>query len=320
MMMWASRTHARRPVRLSALAFLSLLCAGALVGTAAGAHGEGHWDADAVADTTAPLVVSIDFDPPNGVRRADPAMYTSFDAYVVLDGANPGNLPGGLRTLTLRLGVTDGTSSAPQFESLLPGKLVMGGWREGIMMASAPCSAEEHIVIGVMHLFYLGKPGVVSVLDHPDFPRWIVDCEDEECGHIPECIDEDCGNGLDDDGDAGSAWFYPGQVTGGTYGFDFGACVEAFDINPSIESGSDNPGVSTSARAFDFDFDGRLDVMLGWNDQSAWAAPSETILLLGNGDGTFAAPVVIRDFPNSTYGSAFATPQRLCARFSISGN
>ena len=47
------------------------------------------------------------------------------------------------------------------------------------MMASAPCAAEEHIVIGVLHLFYLGKPGSVTILDHPDFPRWVVDCEDE---------------------------------------------------------------------------------------------------------------------------------------------
>ncbi len=145
----------------------------------AAAHGAAGWDADAVADTAAPLVVSIDFDPPNAVRRADPAVYTSFDAYVVLNRANPGNLPGGLRAITLRFDVTQATSSAPQFESLLPSKLVMGGWREGITLASAPCSAEDHTVIGVLHLFYLGKPGAVRVLDHPDFPRWAVDCEDE---------------------------------------------------------------------------------------------------------------------------------------------
>jgi len=135
------------------------------------------WDADAVADSTAPLLVSIDFDPPNGVRRADPAVYTQLDAYVVLDGANPGNLPGGLRTITLRLGVSEGTSSPPEFESLLPKKLMLGGWREGVMMASVPCVAEEDIVLGVLHLFYLGKPGSVMVLDHPDFPRWVVDGE-----------------------------------------------------------------------------------------------------------------------------------------------
>ncbi len=144
---------------------------------AALADESGLWDVEAVADSTAPLQVSIDFDPPNGARRADPAMYTLFDAYVVLDGANPGNLPGGLRTLTLRLGVSDGTSSPPEFESLLPKKLMLGSWREGIMMASVPCAAKEHIVVGVLHLFYLGKPGSVMILDHPDFPRWVVDGE-----------------------------------------------------------------------------------------------------------------------------------------------
>ena len=123
--------------------------------------------------------------------------------------------------------------------------------------------------------------------------------------------------GLDDDGDPGSAWFYAGILTGGTFGFDFASCFEAFDINPSNESGADDPGVSSSARAFDFDFDGNLDVMLGWNHPNTWAPPSHTILLLGNGDGTFAAPTTVRDFPTTSYGNRFATPQRLCARFAI---
>jgi hypothetical protein len=124
--------------------------------------------------------------------------------------------------------------------------------------------------------------------------------------------------GLDDDGDPGSAWFYPGMIDGTNFTFDFSACVEAFDINPSEESGSDRPGPSSSARAFDFDFDGAKDVMLGWNHPNTWAPPSHTILLMGNGDGTFGAPVTIRDFADSGHGSHFATPQRLCTWFPIS--
>ncbi len=142
-------------------------------------HMGAGWPAEAVADSSARLVLSIDFDPPNRVRRSDPAPYTPVEAYVVLEGVNPGNLPGGLRTVTLRLGVTGGMSSEPHFESLLPKKFVIGGWREGLVIASVPCSAENPVVIGVLHLFYLGKPGIVRVLDHPDFPRWVVDCEDE---------------------------------------------------------------------------------------------------------------------------------------------
>ncbi|MDY0001101.1 MAG: VCBS repeat-containing protein, partial [Polyangia bacterium] len=123
--------------------------------------------------------------------------------------------------------------------------------------------------------------------------------------------------GLDDDGDPGSAWFYKGLLLGGNFSFDFAHCFEAFDINPE-ETGSDRPGATGAVRAFDFDFDGNLDVMVGWRNQSATAPPTETILLLGNGDGTFAAPILVRSFPTTDYGTTFATPQRLCARFPIS--
>ncbi len=121
--------------------------------------------------------------------------------------------------------------------------------------------------------------------------------------------------GLDDDGDPGSAWFYPGTVLGGVLDFDTNACIEAFDLNPANESGSDDPGQTGSARSFDFDFDGHLDVMVGFNYSQAWAAPSRTELWLGNGNGTFQSPIIVRDFPTSTTGAAFATPQPLCPRF-----
>ena len=123
--------------------------------------------------------------------------------------------------------------------------------------------------------------------------------------------------GLDDDGDAGSAWFYPGTRVDGAYALDSTGCIEAFDINTADESGSDNPGTTSSARNFDFNFDGIQDVMLGYRYQSAWSGSSRTVLLLGLGDGTFGPPVIIRDFQDTNYGSNFAIPQRLCARFPI---
>ena len=53
--------------------------------------------------------------------------------------------------------------------------------------------------------------------------------------------------GMDDDGDAGSAWFYPGDPTQNPYNADLSQCVEAFDVNPGAESGAENFGVSTAA-------------------------------------------------------------------------
>jgi len=121
--------------------------------------------------------------------------------------------------------------------------------------------------------------------------------------------------GLDDDGDPGSAWFYPGSSSGGVVNFNTGLCREAFDLNPGTENGSDRPGATGSARNFDFNFDGHMDVLVGFNYNSAWTAPSRTELWLGNGDGTFQMPIAVRDFPSSTIGGAFATPQLLCPRF-----
>ncbi|MFH2008539.1 MAG: VCBS repeat-containing protein [bacterium] len=123
--------------------------------------------------------------------------------------------------------------------------------------------------------------------------------------------------GLDDDGDPGSAWFYPGVVNGTVFSFDFSGCFEAFDINPD-ENNHDVPGATGATRAFDFDFDGNLDIMLGWRYADVGAPPSRTQLHLGNGDGTFGAAIIVRDFPTSDFGTGFATPQRLCAKFQTS--
>lgn len=127
--------------------------------------------------------------------------------------------------------------------------------------------------------------------------------------------------GFDDDGDAGSGWFYPGQLTevgtSGVFEFDFNVrdCQEAIDINTTHESGGEHPGVAGSARNFDFNFDGNQDVMLGFNYSSAWSAPSRAELWLGQGDGTFLNYGVIRDFADNSYANTLATPQPMCPRF-----
>jgi hypothetical protein len=119
--------------------------------------------------------------------------------------------------------------------------------------------------------------------------------------------------GLDDDGDAGSAWFYPGKVVSGTYTIETASCREAFDTNPTAEYYSEQPGVGW-ARNFDFDFDGTQDVMVGNFTSAAWSGPSRTELRLGNGDGTFGTVAIVRDFSTGS-GHNFALPQQVCPRF-----
>lgn len=123
--------------------------------------------------------------------------------------------------------------------------------------------------------------------------------------------------GLDDDGDAGSAWFYPGTLVNTVYGVNLEMCREAFDINPAEESGGEHAGVGASAQNFDFDFDGKQDVIVGFNYLSAWSPPSKTVILFGTGDGLFGDPMLVRDYPGSNYANTFAVPKRVCARFPI---
>ncbi|MCA9691242.1 MAG: VCBS repeat-containing protein, partial [Myxococcales bacterium] len=124
--------------------------------------------------------------------------------------------------------------------------------------------------------------------------------------------------GLDDDGDAGSAWFYPGQNQG-NYSWNLNGAFESFDLNPAAENGGEHFGVTGSAQSFDFDFDGNEDIMLGYNYTQPWAPPSQTVYLGGKGDGTFNAPAVIRQFPNSSFAQNFAIPKRICQPFLTGG-
>jgi hypothetical protein len=122
--------------------------------------------------------------------------------------------------------------------------------------------------------------------------------------------------GLDDDGDAGSAWFYPGLTSNPEYTVDTTSCTESFDINPGDESGSENFGNTSAAYNFDFNFDGIDDILVGYRNQDPWTGPSETVLLIGQGDGTFVNQTTVRSFSTS-FGMSFAVPKRICNRFPI---
>ena len=157
------------------------LCASMLLFVAPASPAWGHDDlvewVTAEGDSSSRIRLYIDFDPPHRVHSINPELNAEFDAYVMLDCMNPENLHGGLGSISIRLDVDEGVSARPWFESLLPGEMRAGNWKDGITLASAPCTGESPAAIGVLHLTYLGKPGAVRSLDHPRFPRWIVNCE-----------------------------------------------------------------------------------------------------------------------------------------------
>ena len=120
--------------------------------------------------------------------------------------------------------------------------------------------------------------------------------------------------GFDDDGLSGAAWTYFGYGDGTFNPMP----VEALDINPTnaLEMGSGNReslGREASGRTFDFDFDGRQDLIIGVRHFD-YDAPGQTRLYRGLGDGTFD-PNYLQIGGEVRNPGGFAIPQPLCPEF-----
>jgi len=90
--------------------------------------------------------------------------------------------------------------------------------------------------------------------------------------------------------------------------------AKVLDVNPACNKNcSYKAGVTTAARTFDFDFDGKLDVIIGWTYTKTGIPPSRIVIHYGNGNGTFKKPGV-QNGPNfdTVAGTWFAIPQRQC--------
>ena len=121
--------------------------------------------------------------------------------------------------------------------------------------------------------------------------------------------------GFDDDGQSGQSWTYFGQGDGT---FDLNP-VAALDLNPNDELedevGGEVLGREASARTFDFDFDGKMDLIVGYHHRT-YNSPGQTRFYRGQGDGTFASNyTVIGEISDAS--SNFAIPQSLCPSYQV---
>ena len=104
------------------------------------------------------------------------AQYVGFNVYVCLT-----DLDMGMDTVSFML--TDPITGCPglfasaSFTNLLPGNLAIGAWNTGITIASTDCMTTNPVVVGYLNLFpiVVGEAWV-SILDHPEYPGWVVDC------------------------------------------------------------------------------------------------------------------------------------------------
>ncbi len=120
------------------------------------------------------ITAYVTFDQGSEVPRVDPAAYTAGQFFICLK-----NIDAGFTTISLAVAVDAGVSAPVSYTSLLPGGLAIGTWADGITLSSTECMMGEYVCIGSGDAFYLGAPGMISIIDHPDYPRWVVDCNSE---------------------------------------------------------------------------------------------------------------------------------------------
>ena len=123
----------------------------------------------------------ISFDPAGDEAQAavaGVAPYTTVSAYVCL-----GNVVGGMTTVSF--GINDimvqcpGVMATQAFVNLLPGNLAIGNaFVGGVTLASTECMTGPVVVVGRVDCFYMGGACCFEILDHIDYPRWVVDCDD----------------------------------------------------------------------------------------------------------------------------------------------
>jgi hypothetical protein len=122
----------------------------------------------------------ISFDPAGSedMVTATPAPYSTVSAYVCLGG-----VVGGMTVLSF--GINDvmvqcpGVMATKAFVNLLPGNLAIGdAFVGGVTVASTECMPGPVVVVGRVDCFYLGGACCFEILDHADYPRWVVDCQE----------------------------------------------------------------------------------------------------------------------------------------------
>jgi hypothetical protein len=136
--------------------------------------------ATAFAGDNPDVYAYISFDPAGDEEQntGSPTPYTATSVYVCLGG-----VVGGMTTVSF--GINNITAQCPgvfgtqAFTNLLPGNLAIGdAFAGGVTVASTECMPGPVVVIGSVDGFYLGGDCCIEILDHSEYPRWVVDCQD----------------------------------------------------------------------------------------------------------------------------------------------
>ena len=157
---------------------LAALCLPASAGYNPSAKSFVHIEADASPDATdnATVVNEILSPTPNTLYYA----FLGLTEIGVVDGSAADSLNGfDVISFLVNDIMADypGVVATQAFTNLLPGNLGIGdAFVGGITIASTDCMLAPFQYFGYVSFFYLSGACTIEVLDHTEYPRWVVDC------------------------------------------------------------------------------------------------------------------------------------------------
>ncbi len=100
------------------------------------------------------------------------APYSTHSAYLMLT-CGQGDEYTSLSAISFAIGYTPGSMVATGYTSLISNVVITGDWETGITLAATEPIMTSQVPVARIDLLYMA-PGYLMVLDHPDYPRWVV--------------------------------------------------------------------------------------------------------------------------------------------------
>ncbi len=124
-----------------------------------------------------PPFIYIDFNPPYCLNWYWPDPYQEVLAYVCLQHMSDGMTAVSFKLSDPMIGCP-GVFDSVEFTSLLPGGIAVGDVFTGITLTTTECVSGWSLCVAYLSLYYLGGQCCLEILDHPEYPRWVVDCQE----------------------------------------------------------------------------------------------------------------------------------------------
>jgi hypothetical protein len=101
-----------------------------------------------------------------------PAPYTTQTAYMMVT-CGQGDEYTSLLAISFAIGYTPGSIVPTGYTSLISNCVITGDWETGITLTATEPILTDQVFVARIDFLYM-TPGYLMVLDHPDYPRWVI--------------------------------------------------------------------------------------------------------------------------------------------------